>query len=192
MALMRERGIYGTRIEDITERADVGKGVFYNYFRTKEALVASLVAEGVHVLDREYLTEMTSERDLGKRIEALTRAQEAFFRDHPEYALLFHQARGLLQLNGTRATELRRAFAEYLGRLSSLLPSDGQAETWNSDDLLDIAAALAGATAGYRSFCIAVDRPVNVQTIGGTLLAGVPHVLEAYRRSTELRTSDRP
>lgn len=182
MSLIKERGIYGTRIQDITERADVGKGVFYNYFDTKEALVGNLVAEGVDVLEREYLADLAEERDLAKRIDALTRAQESFFKDHPEYALLFHQARGLLQLNGTRATGLRRAFADYLHRLSALLPSEGHSGTWSDDDLVDIAAALAGAAAGYRSFCIAVERPVNLATIGSTLVAGVPRVLEERKR----------
>lgn len=182
MSLFKERGIYGTRIEDITERADVGKGVFYNYFDTKEALVASLVDECAHLLEEEYLARLAGERDVAKRIDALAQVQEAFFRTHPEYALLFHQARGLLQLNGTRAASLRQAFTDYLGRLSALLPSEGHSEHWSADDLLDVAAALAGAAAGYRSFCIAVERPVNFATIGSILVAGVPSLLEERRR----------
>lgn len=185
MSLIKERGIYGTRIQDITDRADVGKGVFYNYFDTKEALVGSLVAGGVDLLDRDYLREVAAEPDVGRRVDAVTRAQETFFKEHPEYALLFHQARGLLQLNGTRATSLRRAFSDYLARLSALLSPDS--DTHSSDDLVDVAAVLAGAAAGYRSFCIAVDRPVNLATIGRTLLAGVPRVLEERTRASRAK-----
>jgi len=36
LRLFAERGYAGTSIEDITEAADVGKGTFFNYFRTKE------------------------------------------------------------------------------------------------------------------------------------------------------------
>ena len=50
IALMAERGLYATRIEDITERADLGKGAFYNYFLSKDALVAALAKAGLNAL----------------------------------------------------------------------------------------------------------------------------------------------
>ena len=37
--LMREHGFEGTRVEDITEGADVAIGTFFNYFATKDALL---------------------------------------------------------------------------------------------------------------------------------------------------------
>ena len=40
MELFRERGFQGTRVEDITERADVAVGTFFNYFPAKEAVLA--------------------------------------------------------------------------------------------------------------------------------------------------------
>ncbi len=39
MHLFRQRGLAGTSIEQITQHADVGKGTFYNYFSSKEAVV---------------------------------------------------------------------------------------------------------------------------------------------------------
>ncbi|HSJ54954.1 MAG TPA: helix-turn-helix domain-containing protein [Anaerolineae bacterium] len=42
MALFHEKGYDATPIEDITERADVAKGTFFNYFPSKEALLAEL------------------------------------------------------------------------------------------------------------------------------------------------------
>ncbi len=40
MRLFRERGFEGTRVEDITELADVAVGTFFNYFPAKEAVLA--------------------------------------------------------------------------------------------------------------------------------------------------------
>ncbi len=40
--LFAERGFAGTTIEQITERADVGKGTFFNYFPTKEHVFLAL------------------------------------------------------------------------------------------------------------------------------------------------------
>ncbi len=35
MQLFAERGFFETTVEDITQAADVGKGTFFNYFRSK-------------------------------------------------------------------------------------------------------------------------------------------------------------
>jgi TetR/AcrR family transcriptional regulator, cholesterol catabolism regulator len=42
MALFDEKGYDATPVEEITERADVAKGTFFNYFPSKEALLAEL------------------------------------------------------------------------------------------------------------------------------------------------------
>ena len=44
MTLFGERGFLETRVEDITSRADVGKGTFFNYFPSKEAILQRLRA----------------------------------------------------------------------------------------------------------------------------------------------------
>jgi AcrR family transcriptional regulator len=42
LALFREKGYRATTVEEITERADVAKGTFFNYFASKEALLDDL------------------------------------------------------------------------------------------------------------------------------------------------------
>ncbi|AFQ44639.1 TetR/AcrR family transcriptional regulator [Desulfosporosinus meridiei] len=39
MQLFRSQGFSATSVEQITQQADVGKGTFYNYFPTKEAVI---------------------------------------------------------------------------------------------------------------------------------------------------------
>jgi AcrR family transcriptional regulator len=46
-ALIAERGVAGLRIQEITERADVALGSFYNHFPTKEHLVEQVVSESL-------------------------------------------------------------------------------------------------------------------------------------------------
>ena len=45
LELFAERGYLETTVEDITEAADVGKGTFFNYFPTKEHVLATYGAE---------------------------------------------------------------------------------------------------------------------------------------------------
>jgi AcrR family transcriptional regulator len=42
LALFRENGYDETTVEEITDRADVAKGTFFNYFPSKEALLSEL------------------------------------------------------------------------------------------------------------------------------------------------------
>ena len=42
LRLFSERGFVATTVEDITEAADVGKGTFFNYFPSKEHILAQL------------------------------------------------------------------------------------------------------------------------------------------------------
>jgi AcrR family transcriptional regulator len=47
LELFHEQGYSATTVEDITERADVAKGTFFNYFPSKEALLSELSVWGI-------------------------------------------------------------------------------------------------------------------------------------------------
>jgi AcrR family transcriptional regulator len=52
LTLFAERGYLETTVEDITEAADVGKGTFFNYFPTKEHVLATFGAERLAAIER--------------------------------------------------------------------------------------------------------------------------------------------
>jgi AcrR family transcriptional regulator len=52
LRLFAERGYLETTVEDITEAADVGKGTFFNYFETKEHVLATFGAERLAAIER--------------------------------------------------------------------------------------------------------------------------------------------
>src|ERR1700734_2832614 len=52
LTLFAERGYLETTVEDITEAADVGKGTFFNYFPTKEHVLATYGAERIAAVER--------------------------------------------------------------------------------------------------------------------------------------------
>ena len=54
LQLFAERGFLETTVEDITEAADVGKGTFFNYFPTKEHVLATLGAERLAAIERAH------------------------------------------------------------------------------------------------------------------------------------------
>lgn len=52
LELFAERGYLETTVEDITEAADVGKGTFFNYFPTKEHVLAHYGEERLQEIER--------------------------------------------------------------------------------------------------------------------------------------------
>ena len=56
MDLFAEKGIFGTTVEEITEAADVGKGTFFNYFPSKEAILSALAERQLAIIDRAVET----------------------------------------------------------------------------------------------------------------------------------------
>ena len=52
LELFGERGFLETTVEDITEAADVGKGTFFNYFPTKEHVLAACGGERIAFVER--------------------------------------------------------------------------------------------------------------------------------------------
>jgi AcrR family transcriptional regulator len=50
--LFAQRGFLETTVEDITEAADVGKGTFFNYFPTKEHILAEFGGERTAAVER--------------------------------------------------------------------------------------------------------------------------------------------
>ncbi len=60
IVLFSNRGFDGTRIEDITERVDLAKGAFYNYFDSKETLLAELIIQGITILEQDHFSALAS------------------------------------------------------------------------------------------------------------------------------------
>ena len=51
LQIFAERGYLETTVEDITESADVGKGTFFNYFPTKEHVLATYGEQRVAAIE---------------------------------------------------------------------------------------------------------------------------------------------
>lgn len=55
--LIAEKGVAGLRIQEITERADVALGSFYNHFDSKEAVVEAVIAESLESMTQTLAAE---------------------------------------------------------------------------------------------------------------------------------------
>lgn len=179
IVLFGDRGFDGTRIEDITERVDLAKGAFYNYFDSKETLLAELIFEGIGILEQEHFSAPGGDDPL----EGLVRSCCAFFDRHPEYLWLIHQARGLLIYGRGGNGRLREALDALLRGLASRMEPSTEPDKWSPDESLDLAALLAGGVTGYRSFRLAVGFSPASAASHHALVAGLARMMDEMRRA---------
>jgi AcrR family transcriptional regulator len=81
--LFAEAGYHGATVGDVCDTLGVGKGVFYWYFPSKEALFSELLQNMLLDLRRAQETAIGEESDPVARIEAGIRASIAYFKEDP-------------------------------------------------------------------------------------------------------------
>jgi AcrR family transcriptional regulator len=132
MKLFATKGIFGTTVEEITQAADVGKGTFFNYFPSKEAILSALAERQLAVIDRAVekaveaktirpiLREMCKELSSGPgRSPVMLRSLFAMVLSNQ---MLFELFSGALQTGRTKvATIIERG--QQIGEIRGDLPA---------------------------------------------------------------------
>ncbi|MCK9248003.1 MAG: TetR/AcrR family transcriptional regulator [Solirubrobacteraceae bacterium] len=83
-----ERGVAGLRITDVTERADVALGSFYNHFESKEALVDEIVRDSLGEILSSILERTPLDGDPAPIVAASTRRFVGLALEQPDFARL--------------------------------------------------------------------------------------------------------
>jgi AcrR family transcriptional regulator len=148
-----EKSVDAATVEEITEKADLGKGTLYQHFEDKEAIVVTLVDEAVeHLIERIRSYENTPE-SLENMLEHLLNAHYEFSIDAKEEFLLLFQGKLLLKLQSDTLDELEEPYLRYLEEI------ENQVSPYLSPriDLVKIrrlACAVAGFVFGFFSFAM--------------------------------------
>jgi len=148
-----EKSIDAATVEEITEKADVGKGTLYQHFEDKEEIVVILAEEAIeHLIERIRSYESAPET-LEGMLEHLLNAHYKFFVDSSEEFLLLFQGKLLLKLQSDTLDELEEPYLKYLAEI------ENQTSTYLSPriDPLKIrrlACAVAGFVFGFLSFAM--------------------------------------
>lgn len=159
--LFSEKGIYWATVEDITESADLGKGTFYKYFESKEAIIRVLLEDGLNELLTETERAIQGISPGPQLLSAVITTRIDFFLDHPDYLLMFHQVRGFMQLQAEGAKELRAVYAAHIRNLAQLLrPAMGTAE---SKRVQVVAIAVAAYTSGLLTYHVLFEKLERVR-----------------------------
>jgi TetR/AcrR family transcriptional regulator, cholesterol catabolism regulator len=124
--LFRERGFEHTTVDDITEKADVAKGTFFNYFPRKEAVLGYLSEERLIAIEENIGALLAENRNTREKlIKVYVMAASAYEEDqelarfvlvelmrrafgpNEETALRWHEVVGKVIRQGQESRELR-------------------------------------------------------------------------------------
>ena len=141
-----------TRIDEITERADVGKGTFYYHFQSKEELIRDLIKTVLGELESAIEEKCGGQSDLTQLLDTLIGVHIDFFSTRWEDFVLYFQGRAELNLQESYQG-IETPFLTYLKRIEELIASVIQSRL-PKPVLTRIACAAAGFVSGYYSFAV--------------------------------------
>ncbi len=82
--LFHEKGFEDTTIDDITERADVAKGTFFNYFHKKESVLGYLTETQLAEAEDFAATLLQSRQPVRQKLIALLQRIASVYEEEPE------------------------------------------------------------------------------------------------------------
>jgi len=148
-----EQSIDATTVEDITEKADVGKGTLYQHFEDKEEIVVMLVEDAVDHLIKRIRAYDPAPETLEDMLEHLLNAHYEFSVDAAEEFLLLFQGKVLLRLQSDTLDELEEPYMRYLVEIEDQV-SAYLSPRIDPLKVRRLACAVAGFVFGFFSFAM--------------------------------------
>lgn len=157
------KGLGQTTIADITERADIGKGSFYEHFEAKDDLIRHLLRDGYDDLLGIIESKISTLEDLQSRAAEVLRVQWVHSTRDRRFFRFIHQVRGLLKLKvvGEERDLIGLEFRRFVNRLIDILlaPADRDRPE-KRQEMVVVACALAGTVSGYLSYRMVLEGDV--------------------------------
>ncbi|MGD8787333.1 MAG: TetR/AcrR family transcriptional regulator [Phycisphaerales bacterium] len=151
--MFSEKSINSTTVEDITEKADVGKGTLYQHFEDKDEIVVTLVDEAVEHLIECIQSYESQPETLEDMLEHLLNAHYEFYNDSKEEFILLFQGKLMLKLQSETLDDLEEPYLRYLQEIENQLAGYLSPRIDNVK-VRRLACAVAGFVFGFFSFAM--------------------------------------
>jgi AcrR family transcriptional regulator len=157
-----EKAIDATTVEDITEKADLGKGTLYQHFEDKDEIVVTLVEEAVDHLSECIRSYEKAPETLERMLEHLLNVHYDFMIDSKQEFLLLFQGRLLVKLDSDIHEDLEEPYLRYLTEIEK------QVAKYLSPGIdplriRRLACAVAGFVYGFLSFAMIGMTPEQIE-----------------------------
>jgi AcrR family transcriptional regulator len=103
--IIDERGFESTTMDEIAERAEMGKGTLYLYFKSKIMLYLAISERGSRILNREMSNVFTQEMSGIEMIAELGQVYLRFTRQNPVYFNAFNYYESIIDSDDVAGSE---------------------------------------------------------------------------------------
>jgi AcrR family transcriptional regulator len=159
-AIFAEKGLASATIDEIAERADVGRGSFYYHFTDKEEIIGEVLEDILNELTKLMKARCKDQNDLKSLLDSMIQAHIEFFSNRWEDFVLYYQGRADLTLD-LSYEGLETPFLIYLNRIEDLVDAVIP-QPISKLRLRRLACAIAGFISGYYSFASVASEDENV------------------------------
>jgi AcrR family transcriptional regulator len=180
-AVFSERGFEAVRIDEITERADLGKGTFYYHFGSKEKIIREVMSGVLAELIQAVEQRCAGVKRLPELLDALIAAHIEFFCTRWQDFVLYFQGRTDLTLEDSYPG-METPFYAYLGCVERLLGTV-ITESVPAHVLRRIACAVAGFLSGYYAFAAISPGQEDIDSVFRSLRGAIVVSLEGFIES---------
>jgi AcrR family transcriptional regulator len=140
-SVFSEKGLDLTTIDDITQRADLGRGTFYYHFGTKSQLVNELMKSVIDELTAQLAKKCQGHTELPEMLDAMIGAHVEYFQGRADLTLE----------QGYEGIET--PFLQYIRTVEELVDSTIEAPIPPAT-IRRLACAIVGFISGYYSFAV--------------------------------------
>lgn len=153
LIIFTEVGVDAATIEQITDKADIGKGTFYRHFSDKQQLLYALIDEALEKLNVRIADDSGIDRSLEGLLERLFDEHAGFFLQHTEQYILLFQGRMLIKLGRDLTGEIEAPYLRYLETLERQMKPFIAAGD-EATKVRRLSCAIAGFVFGFFSFAM--------------------------------------
>jgi AcrR family transcriptional regulator len=158
--VLAEKGLSAATVEDITDRADVGRGSFYYHFDAKDELIRQMMEKLLAELNAAMRESCAPHTEINAVLDAMIGAHIKFFSSRWEDFVLYHQGRADIMLIES-LEGIETPFLDYLNCIEELV-AKAVSQPISKERLPRLAWAIAGFISGYYSFASVASEEVNV------------------------------
>jgi AcrR family transcriptional regulator len=162
LEVFSEYGVDAATIDDITQRADLGKGTFYRHFSDKAEIMACLIDQAIEKLI-EKLRNLDSGATLEQALEHIINMHYRFFLENQDEFILLFQGRLFLKLDRQITEQMEEPFNRYFEAIEGVL-SPYMSEKMDLLRIRRFACAVAGFVFGFFSFAMIGMESEEIET----------------------------
>jgi len=134
LEIFATQGFSNTTVQEIAERAGVGKGTFYTYFPTKEDVFTDLLNDGLIHMGQHIENKIQTLKGSVVKLRAILREQLRYFHDHqPLCRLIAREAWGHNDQPSALAQRIRTSYIKMLQEVIDKGIKEGELRTLDSE-----------------------------------------------------------